>query len=141
MENRQAFIMQFIMDKAHKGEKPPSKDQITKAIEELISEGKIESKADLLILKTEPGKTSDLEEEEEIIIIKPSGNFDEYESMILNVFQGKFENKEAILMNATMKVISEGNFPPDKLKLEKAINNLINKGILSENNNLLIKNQ
>jgi len=142
MENRQAFIMQFIMEIAQKGEKPPSRDQIDDIINKLISEGTIESKGDLLILKTEKRISSNSdEEEEEIEIVKPLREFDEHESMILSAFQGKFEKKTAIVMNATMKAISKGNSPPDKLKLEEAISHLIDKGILSENNNLLIKNK
>ncbi|WP_455142750.1 hypothetical protein [Candidatus Hodarchaeum mangrovi] len=140
MEKRQAFIMQFVVEKAQRGEKLPSKDKINEVIDELISEGTIESKGDLLILKNKTKINVDSDDEEkEVEIIKPIGDFDEYESMVLGAFQGKFENKAAIVMNATIKAISNGNSPPDNLKLEEAINHLIDKGILSENNNLLIK--
>ncbi|MHA1332293.1 MAG: hypothetical protein ACTSR2_14595 [Candidatus Hodarchaeales archaeon] len=144
MENRQAFIIQFIMEMARKGVKPPSKEKIEETIDSLIKEGSFEAKGNLLILKAKKKKVIDIDEEDDVVDILEtqivSGNFDEYESMILGAFQGKYENKLAIIMNATISAASSGNHAPPKEKLESAIESLKEKKVLTEKGAMLIKN-
>ncbi|MHA2246587.1 MAG: hypothetical protein ACXADY_16715 [Candidatus Hodarchaeales archaeon] len=147
MENEEAFIIQFIMNEAQKGNKPPSKDEIKKSIQEMIKDGTFEKKGPLLILKvTKPTimPFEDLEEEEEgFTVISASsieGEYTENQKKILAAFEGKYENRTAIVMNATMAELSQGKKPPEKDVLEKSIDELIEKGTLELKGNLLIKN-
>ncbi|MFX0204800.1 MAG: hypothetical protein ACFFDT_02355 [Candidatus Hodarchaeota archaeon] len=145
MENEQAFLIQFIMNEAQKGNKPPSKEEIEKCIQAMIKEGTFEKKNDLLILKTpkttiQPFKEE--EEEEDFPVISTSsikGNFTENQKKILAAFQGKFEDRTAIIMNATMAELSQGKKPPGKVALEKSIDELIENGTLELKGSLLIK--
>lgn len=148
MENEQAFIIQYIMKEAQKGTKPLSKDEIDKCIQQMVDEGIFERKESLLILKgskaASPAPEIEVmeENEEEMPIISTSsikGDFTENQKKILAAFQGKFENKSAIIMNATMAEISQGKKPPDKEKLEKSIEELLDKGTLELKGQLLIK--
>ncbi|MFX1505856.1 MAG: hypothetical protein ACFFDC_07055 [Promethearchaeota archaeon] len=145
MENEQAFLIQFIMNEAQKGNKPPSKDEIEKCIQAMIKEGTFEKKNNLLILKTpkttiQPFKEE--EEEEDFPVISTSsikGNFTENQKKILAAFQGKFEDRTAIIMNATIAELSQGKKPPEKVALEKSIDELIENGTLELKGSLLIK--
>jgi len=47
MENEQAFIIQFIMNEAQQGNKPPSKDDINNCIKKMIKEGIFQKKGPL----------------------------------------------------------------------------------------------
>ncbi|MHA1974546.1 MAG: hypothetical protein ACTSW1_16220 [Candidatus Hodarchaeales archaeon] len=143
MENRQAFVMQFIMKKAQKGEKPPSKDELEKAIDLLIKEGSFEVKGNLLILKAKKTNVINIDEDDEEIEDNDTntvtGDLNEYETMIMKAFQGKYENKMAIIMNATVTTVSSGQKVPEKEKLEAAIKSLIQKKVLREKGAMLIK--
>ena len=141
MENRQAFIMQFVMNIVQKGTPPPKKEDLDKVINELIQEGIFEEKGDLLILKRE-STPKIVEEEDEIPVkvpLKNSKNFSKHQFLILEAFQGTFENKSALLMNVTMNEASQGRAPPSKDELEFAINGLIQEGVLESKNSMLIK--
>ncbi|MFW9904806.1 MAG: hypothetical protein ACFFFH_10770 [Candidatus Thorarchaeota archaeon] len=145
MENKQAFVIQFIMNEAQKGNKPPSKDEIEKCIQAMIKEGTFEIKDALLILKTPKTSIQPViieEEEENFPIISSTsikGNFTENQKRILAAFQGKFEDRTAIVMNATMAELSQGKKPPEKEALEKSIDELIENGTLELKGSLLIK--
>jgi hypothetical protein len=145
MENEQAFIIQFIMNEAQKGNKPPSKEEIEKSIQTMIKEGTFEKKGPLLILKVSQPTIQPLEEEEEdedFPVISASsikGNFTENQKKILAAFQGRFEDRTAIVMNATMAELSQGKKPPEKEALERSIDELIKNGTLELKGSLLIK--
>ncbi|MHA2294400.1 MAG: hypothetical protein ACXAEU_26215 [Candidatus Hodarchaeales archaeon] len=141
MENRQAFIMQFVMEQAQKGNPPPSRDALDKAIEELVSEGVFEIKGDLLILKVDKPSAAIIDDEElsPAPVIQINGDFSENQLMILSAFQGKFENRTALVMNAVMNEVSKGNPPPPKDELEKSIDELIESGTLEVKGSMLIK--
>lgn len=144
MENKQAFIMQFVMNTVQKGTPPPKKEDLDKVINELIQEGIFEEKGDLLILKRESiTKIAEEEEEERPVKVplKNSKNFSKNQFLILEAFQGTFENKSALLMNVTMNVASQGRAPPSKDELEFAINGLIQEGVLESKNSMLIKKE
>ena len=146
MENEQAFIIQFIMNEAQQGNKPPSKDEIENCVQEMIKDGTFEKKGPLLILKvTKPAvmPLEEVEEEEEnfpaISASSIEGNFTENQKKILAAFEGKYENRAAIIMNATMADLSQGKKPLEKEVLERSIEELIEKGTLEIKGNLLIK--
>lgn len=144
MENEQAFIIQFIMNEAQEGNKPPPKDEIEKCIQTMIKDGTFEKKGPLLILKTQKPTIQPLEEEEEeefplISTSSIKGNFTENQKKILAAFQGKYEERTAIVMNATMADLSQGKKPPEKEVLERSIDELIEKGTLELKGSLLIK--
>ena len=145
MENEQAFIIQFIMNEAQQGNKPPSKEEIEKCIQTMIKEGSFEKKGPLLILKLSQPTIQPLEDEEEeedfpvISVSSIEGNFTENQKKILAAFQGKYENRTAIIMNATMAELSQGNQPPKKEVLERSIDELIENGTLELKGSLLIK--
>jgi hypothetical protein len=145
MENRQVFIMTFVMNQAQKGDSPPPKAEIETAIEEMISNGIFEEKGNLLILKSEKTpiiNISDDEEEEQIEEIPSTFNPQDYPKIqlkILEAFQGRFENRMALIMNVTMKEAQAGRSPPAKDALEGAIDELIEKGTLDVKGNMLIK--
>jgi len=144
MENEQAFIIQFIMNEAQQGNKPPPKDEIEKAIQIMIKDGTFEKKGSLLILKAPKPTTQQLEkeEEEDLPLISTSsinGNFTENQKKILTAFQGKYEDRTAIIMNATIAELSQGKKPPNKEILERSIDELIEKGTLELKGSLLIK--
>ena len=146
MENEQAFIIQFIMNEAQQGNKPPSKDEIENCIQGMIRDGTFEKKGPLLILKVTKTTVMSLEEveeeEENFPVISASsirGNYTENQKKILAAFEGKYENREAIIMNATMADLSQGKKPPEREALEKIIKELIEKGTLEKKGNLLIK--
>ncbi len=146
MENEQAFIIQFIMNEAQQGNKPPSKDEIENCIQEMIKDGTFEKKGPLLILKVTKTTVMQLEEveeeEENFPVISASsikGNFTENQKKILAAFEGKYENRAAIIMNATMADLSQRKKPPEKEVLERSIEELIEKGTLEIKGNLLIK--
>ena len=65
MENEQAFVIQFIMNEAQQGNKPPSKDEIDNCLQEMIKDGTFEKKGPLLILKATKPTVMPLEEMEE----------------------------------------------------------------------------
>jgi hypothetical protein len=147
MENEQAFIIQFIMNEAQQGNKPPSKDEIENCIQEMIKDGTFEKKGPLLILKVTKSTVMPLgeeveEEEEDFPVISTSsikGNFTENQKKILAAFQGKFEDRTAVIMNVTMAELSQGKKPPDKEALERSIDELIENGTLEPKGSLLIK--
>lgn len=147
MENEQAFIIQYIVNEAQQGNKPPSKDKLEKCITKMVKEGIFERKGPLLILKDpEPASMTPKEEEEEekeelsfVSLSSSKGTFTENQKKILAAFQGKYENRSAILMNATMAELSQGKKPPEKETLEKSIEELIEKGALELKGTLLIK--
>ena len=141
MENRQAFIMQFVMKSVQRGNPPPEKEHLDKAINDLIQEGTFEEKGDLLILKKNSLVTV-MEEEEDIPVkshLENDKNYSKIQILILEAFQGTFENKSAILMNVTMKEVSKGKAPPSKDELDTAINDLIKRGVLERKDETLIK--
>ncbi len=141
MENRLAFIMQFVMNTVQKGNPPPKKEDLDKIINELIQEGIFEEKGDLLILKKK--QSASLEEEIDEIPekspIKNSEKLSPIQIQVLEAFQGSFENKSALLMNVTMNEASKGRAPPSKDELEFAINGLIQEGVLESKKSMLIK--
>ena len=144
MENEQAFIIQFIMNEAQQGNKPPSKDDINNCLKKMIKEGIFQKKGPLLILKASKSPSAIPEEkgEEELPIILSSaiiGNFTENQKKILAAFQGKYENRSAIIMNTTMIELTKGKKPPEKEELERSIEELIENGILNKKGDLLIK--
>ncbi|MFX0124511.1 MAG: hypothetical protein ACFFAE_12835 [Candidatus Hodarchaeota archaeon] len=146
MENEQAFIIQFIMKEAQQGNKPPSKGEMEKSIQEMIKDGTFEKKGSLLILKASKPTIMPVEEaeeeEEEFPVLSASsikGDFTENQKKILAAFQGKFENRMAIVMNATMAELSQGRKPPEKEALERSIDELIENGTLELKGSLLIK--
>jgi len=139
MENQQAFIMQFVMEEAQKGNPPPPRDVLEKTIDEMVSEGTFEKKGGLLILKVERASPVMMEEEEDIPVTEITGDFTELQMMILKGFQGKFENRTALVMNAIMSAAQKGEAPPAKEELEKSIDELIGNGTLEVKGNMLIK--
>lgn len=147
MENEQAFIMQYVINEAQQGNKPPSKEQLQNCINEMIQEGIFEKEGSLLILRAKSPtllkvKETERETEEEFQVFPISsitGNYTETQKKILAAFQGKYENRTAVVMNATMAEISQGKSPPTKDLLEKSIDELINKGVLEPKGALLIK--
>ncbi|MFX1514879.1 MAG: hypothetical protein ACFFC6_01085 [Promethearchaeota archaeon] len=145
MENEQAFIIQFIMNEAQQGNKPPPKEEIDKCIQTMIKDGTFEKKGPLLILKAPKTIIQPLEEEEEeeefplISTSSIKGNFTENQKKILAAFQGKYEDRTAVIMNLTMVELSQGKKPPDKEILERSIDELIEKGTLEVKGSLLIK--
>ncbi|UCG04213.1 MAG: hypothetical protein JSW11_09555 [Candidatus Heimdallarchaeota archaeon] len=146
MENEQAFVIQFIMIEAQKGNKPPSKDEIDNCIQEMIKDGTFEKKGPLLILKTTKPTITQLEEveeeEENFPVVSASsikGNFTENQRKILAAFQGTYEDRTAVVMNATITELSQGRKPPDKEALEKSIDELVENGTLELKGSLLIK--
>ncbi|UCE14545.1 MAG: hypothetical protein JSV04_05040 [Candidatus Heimdallarchaeota archaeon] len=147
MENEQAFIMQYVIKEAQQGNKPPSKEELQKCINEMISEGIFDKEGSLLILRATSNASMKVEEleietEEEFQVVPTSsitGNYTETQKMILAAFQGKYENRTAIVMNATMAELSQGKSPPAKDLLEKSIDELISKGVLEPKGVLLIK--
>lgn len=144
MENEQAFIIQFIMNEAQEGNKPPSKDDIGKCIKKMIEEGIFEKKGPLLILRASKSSSTipRQEGEEELPVIPSSvnkGNFTKNQKKIIAAFQGKYENRSAIIMNTTMIELTKGKKPPEKEELERSIEELIEKGILEIKGDLLIK--
>ncbi|MFW9997146.1 MAG: hypothetical protein ACFFD4_34195 [Candidatus Odinarchaeota archaeon] len=142
MENKQAFVMQFVMEEAQKGNPPPARDELDKVIEELVSEGVFEKKGDLLILKVERKAPILLEDEEEEVPVPSAeikGDFNECQLKILMAFQGKYENRTALVMNAIMNDVSKGNPPSPKEELEKSIDELIEKEAIEVRGNMLIK--
>ncbi|MFX0171813.1 MAG: hypothetical protein ACFE9L_07835 [Candidatus Hodarchaeota archaeon] len=143
MENKQVFIMTFAMNQAQKGNSPPSKAEIERAIEEMISNGVFEEKGNLLILKSERAPSIDIEADEELIeqpvSTYSSQDFPELQLKLLEAFQGKFENRTALIMNVTMKEAQAGKAPPPKDVLEGAIDELVDKGALDVKGDMLIK--
>ncbi|MHA1946325.1 MAG: hypothetical protein ACXAC6_08795 [Candidatus Hodarchaeales archaeon] len=141
MENRQAFIMQFVMNIVQKGNPPPKKEDLDKIVSELIQEGIFEEKGDLLILKKK--QSAPLEEKIDEIPekspIKNSEKLSPIQIQVLEAFQGSFENKSALLMNVTMNEASKGRAPPSKDELETAINGLLQDGVLESKESMLIK--
>ena len=141
MENKQAFIMQFIMKIVQKGNPPPQKEDIEKAISELIQDRTFREKGDLLILNKKSTPIISLEEEELPVQspLKNNKSFSKFQILVLEAFQGSFENRTALLMNVTMNEVSKGNPPPSKDELETAITGLIQEGVLESKNTMLIK--
>jgi len=141
MENKQAFLMQFIMNTVQQGNPPPQKEDIEKAISELIQDRIFREKGNLLILNKKPPQISSPEEEDLPVKtpLKNSENFTKFQTLVLEAFQGTFENKSALLMNVTMNEVSKGNSPPSKDELEIAITELIQEGVLEDKNSMLIK--
>ncbi|MCK4848948.1 MAG: hypothetical protein KAT16_07995 [Candidatus Heimdallarchaeota archaeon] len=143
MENKQAFIMQFVMKTVQKGNPPPPKEDIEEAISELIQDRIFREKGNLLILNKKSTQTILVEEVEEELPVKSplknSETFSKFQKLVLEAFQGSFENKTALLMNVTMNEVSKGNPPPSKDELETAITELIQNGILESKNSMLIK--
>ena len=140
MENKQAFIMQFVMNTVQQGNPPPQKEDIEKAISELIQDRTFREKDNLLILNKKLTPEISLEEEEPVKSpLKNSENFSKFQILILEAFQGTFENKSALLMNVTMNEVSKGNTPPSKNELETAIAELIQEGVLKSKDSMLIK--
>jgi hypothetical protein len=146
MENEQAFVIQFIMNEAQQGNKPPSKDEIANCLQEMIKDGTFEKKESLLILKVTKPSVMPLEEveeeEEDLPIISVSsiqGDFTENQKKILAAFQGKFEDRTAIVMNIAMAELSQGRKPPEKETLERSIDELLENGTLELKGSLLIK--
>ncbi len=146
MENEQAFVIQFIMNEAQQGNKPPSKDEIDNCLQEMIKDGTFEKKDSLLILKVTKPSVMPLEEvgeeEEDLPIISVSsiqGDFTENQKKILAAFQGKFEDRTAIVMNIAMAELSQGRKPPEKETLERSIDELLENGTLELKGSLLIK--
>ena len=142
MENRQAFIMQFVMKMAQSGNPPPQKNQLDEAINALIQEGTFEEKGDLLILKKKGVALVEEEEEDDIPVISPlkdSEKYSQVQTLILEAFQGSFENKTALLMNVTMNEASKGRSPPSKDELETAIDDLVQDGVLESKDSMLIR--
>jgi hypothetical protein len=142
MENRQAFIMQFVMNYVQKGNPPPKKEDLDKVITELILEGVFEEKGDLLILKKKnhiAPVEEEIEESPEKTPILKSEKFSPLQIQVLEAFQGSFENKSALLMNVTMNEASKGRAPPSKDELETAIDGLLQDGVLESKESMLIK--
>ena len=142
MENRQAFIMQFVMNSAQRGNPPPQKEHLDKAINELICEGTFEEKGDLLILKKKSVTLITEEEDDQppkTSFIKNYENFSQLQTLVLEAFQGSFENRTALLMNVTMNEVSKGKTPPSKDDLETAISELLQKGVLECKQSILIR--
>lgn len=50
-ENKTALFMNVTMNEAQKGRTPPSKDEMNKAIQELIAQDALEEKGDMLVKK------------------------------------------------------------------------------------------
>ncbi|MHA1450137.1 MAG: hypothetical protein ACTSP4_12020, partial [Candidatus Hodarchaeales archaeon] len=98
MENRQAFIMQFVMEQTAKGAKPPPRDEIDATINEMISEGIFKEKNGLLILKVEATVKEDEEETGPPTRVEITGDYNDLQVKILSAFQGKFEKKTALIM-------------------------------------------
>jgi hypothetical protein len=142
MENKQAFVMQFVMNIVQKGNPPPKKEDLDTIINHLIPEGVFEEKGDLLILK-KTKKIAPLEDEVEEIPekspIKNSEKLSPLQIQVLEAFQGSFENKSALLMNVTMNEASKGKAPPSKDELEAAISGLLQDGVLESKESMLIK--
>ena len=142
MENRQAFIMQFVMNHVQKGNPPPDKNDIDSVINELIESRVFREKGDLLILQKRP-ETALIQEEEEPSLVKTpiaeSSQFSELELMLLENFQGKFENKAALFMNVTMNEAQRGKTPPSKEDLNKTVQELVAKDVLEEKGDTLVK--
>ncbi|MFX0120380.1 MAG: hypothetical protein ACFFB2_15030 [Promethearchaeota archaeon] len=147
IENEQAFIIQYIVNTAHDGNKPPPKNEIEECINAMVNEGIFEKKGSLLILKSTKPTPMEIQQEEEdeevelpnISINTIKGDFTENQKRILASFQGKYENRAAIIMNATMAELSQGRKPPKKGELERSIDELIEKGILELKGSILIK--
>jgi hypothetical protein len=142
MENKQAFVMQFVMNYVQKGNPPPDKKEIDSAISELIESRVFREKGDLLILQKKP-ETTDLQEEEEPSLIttpiENSSQYSELELILLENFQGKFENKTALFMNVTMNEVQKGKTPPSKEDLNKTLQDLISRDVLQEKGDTLVK--
>ena len=142
MENKQAFIMQFVMNYVQKGNPPPEKKDIDSAISELIESGIFREKRDLLILQKRPESITLAEEEEPSINEPPSEispKYSELELILLENFQGKFENKTALFMNVTMNEMQKGKQPPSKEDLNKTVQELIAQDVLQEKGDTLVK--
>ncbi len=140
MENKQAFIMQFVMNTVQQGNSPPQKEDIEKAISELIQDRTFREKGNLLILNKKLTPEIPPEEEEPAKSpLKNSENLSKFQILVLEAFQGTFENKSALLMNVTMNEASKGNTPPSKNDLETAISDLIQEGVLKSKDSMLIK--
>jgi len=141
MENEETFIMTFIMNCAQKGAPPPPKSDIKESIGQMITEGIFERKGSLLILKGEihPKIDIDTADEEMITPVVDPSDYSENQQKILEAFQGKFENRSALIMTAAMNEMKDGKRPPSKPELEKAIEELMEKGTLEIKGNMLIK--
>jgi predicted transcriptional regulator YheO len=143
IENKQAFIMQFVMTTVQKGNPPPKREELEKIIDELIQDGTFEEKGNLLILKKKSPQGISVEEEEEELpvnsTLKNRENYSKVQFLVLEAFQGSFENKSALLMNVTMNEVSKGKAPPSKDELNTVINDLIQEGVLESKDTILIK--
>ena len=141
MENKQAFIMQFVMNQVQKGNPPPDKKDLDTAITELIENKIFREKGDLLILQKSPKKQEMAEEEPSIVKlpIENASDYSETQLLLLEGFQGKFENKTALLMNVTMNEMQKGRKPPSKDDLNNAVQELITQGVLEEKGDTLVK--
>jgi hypothetical protein len=140
MENKQAFLMQFVMNTVQQGNPPPQKEDIEKAISDLIQDHTFREKGNLLILNKKLTSEISLEEEESVKSpLKNSETYSKFQILVLEAFQGTFESKSALLMNVTMNEVSKGNTPPSKNELETAITDLIQEGVLKSKDSMLIK--
>ena len=66
---------------------------------------------------------------------------DKLKDELVKAFSGKMENKQAFLMQFVMNTVQQGNPPPQKEDIEKAISELIQDGTFKEKDNLLILNK
>ena len=140
MENKQAFLIQFVMNTVLQGNPPPQKEDIEKAISELIQDRTLREKGNLLILNKKLTSEISLEEEDPVKSpLKNNETYSKFQILVLESFQGTFENKSALLMNVTMNEVSKGNTPPSKNELETAITELIKEGVLKSKDSMLIK--
>ena len=141
MENKDAFLMQFVMELVQKGEKPPLREDLENCINELVKEGIFREKSGLLIYnRKNKGATS---EEEDLIqdFQTSSGHagLSKIQEEIMSMFKGKFENRTALMMNVSVQAATKGFPPPSKEELNEAIKDLLGKQILEEKGDILIK--
>lgn len=141
MENKDAFFMQFVMELVQKGEKPPPKEELEKCITELVAEGVFREKGGLLIYNRKDKEV--YSEDQEILSESPPlsdlTSLSNIQKEIMSMFKGKFENKTALMMNVSVQAATRGSPPPSKEELNEAINDLLDKQILEEKGDILIK--